>query len=128
MAKYNISFNNKNYSISDEALSAAKAELQQHLLTTMNGSGAVINFGGISYSIDSSKLSSATSDFVSHLSTIVGNGSKVVVNGVEYSFDTTKVQDAITDLETVLDSLRNTEDVDIVIVLDEAILDEHILE
>lgn len=128
MAKINIVFNDINYSIDESSFAAAAAELQRHFSTTMSGSGATINLGGISYNIDSAKLSSATSDFVSHLGKIAGNGSKVVVGGVEYPFDFTKVQDAVTDLETVLGNLNNPDDVvDIVIVLDEAILDYSVL-
>lgn len=88
MAKTNIVFNNKNYSIDDASLSTASAALASHLSTVMNGSGAVINLCGISYSIDSAKLSAATNAFVSHLGTVAGNGYKVVVGGGEgYAFE-----------------------------------------
>ena len=128
MAKINITFNNNNYSIDESIFNDAAAALRQHLSTTMSGSGATVALGGVSYSIDSTKLSSATSEFVSHLRTIAGNGSKVVVGGVEYPFDIAQVQGAVSDLETVLGNLHNPDEVvDIVIVLDEAILDEHIL-
>lgn len=72
MAKINIIFNDKNYSIDESSFAAASARLQQHLSTVMNGSGAVINLGGTSYNIDSTKLSAATNAFVSHLGTIAG--------------------------------------------------------
>ena len=128
MAKININFNNVDYSIDESSFAEAAAELQHHLSTTMSGTGSVITIGGISYNIDSTKLSAATTDFISHLGKIAGSGSKVVVGGVEYSFDSTKVEDAVSDLETVLGNLNNPDDVvDIVIVLDEAILDEHVL-
>jgi hypothetical protein len=128
MAKINITFNNKNYSIDESSFAAASAELQRHLSDTMSGSDSVINFGGISYNVDSTKLSAATSEFVSHLGKIAGSGLKVVVDGDEYSVDFTKVQSAVSELETVLDNLHNPDDVvDIVIILDEAILDEHVL-
>ena len=120
MAKINIKFNDINYSIDESSFAAAASELQRHLSTTMSGSGSVVNFGGVSYNIDSEK--------VSHLATIAGSGSKVVVNGVEYSFNSDKVQNAVYDLEAVLSNLNNPDDVvDIVIVLDEAILDSHVL-
>lgn len=128
MAKINIIFNNKAYSINESAFATEAAELQHHLSTTMSGSGSTINFGGISYNIDSSKLASATNDLVSHLGKIAGDGYKVNVGGVEYSIDSNKVNDAISDLETVLGNLNNPDDVvDVVIILDEAILDEHVL-
>ena len=128
MAKINIVFNDINYSIDESSFAEATASLQRHLSTTMSGSGSVVNLGGISYNIDSEKLSSATSDFVSHLGTIAGSGSKVVVNGIEYSFNSAKVQNAVSELETVLGNLNNPdEEVDIVIVLDEAKLDYSVL-
>lgn len=128
MAKINIHFNDVDYSIDESSFAEAFAELQRHLSTNMNGSGSVINFGGISYNVDSAKLSSATNDFVSHLGKIAGSGSKVVIGGVEYSLDSAKVQGAVSELENILGDLNNPdEDVDIVIVLDEAILDSHVL-
>lgn len=88
MAKYNISFNNKDYSIDESSLSSATAALKSHLSTVMNGSGATINLGGTAYSIDSAKLSAATNAFVSHLVTVAGSGYKVVISGGEgYAFE-----------------------------------------
>lgn len=128
MSKINIIFNNKTYSIDESAFATAAAELQRHLSTTMSGSGSTINFGGVSYNIDSSKLASATNDLVSHLGKIAGSGSKVVIGGVEYSIDSNKVNDAISDLENILGNLNNPDDVvDVVIILDEAILDYSVL-
>lgn len=102
MAKYNISFNNTNYSVDEAALSTATAELRTHLSTTMSGSGAVINLGGTAYNVDSAKLSTATNDFISHLGKISGSGHKVTVGGVEYGVDSTKLTSAISDIEAVL--------------------------
>lgn len=127
MAKINIVFNNINYSIDESSFAEATAKLRHHLSTTMSGSGSVVNFGGISYNVDSTKLSSATNDFISHLSKIAGSGSKVIIGGIEYPFDSTKVQGAISDLETIFNNLHNPDVVDIVIVLDEAILDHSVL-
>lgn len=102
MAKYNISFNDKNYSIDETPLSAASTALKSHFSTVMNGTGATVNFGGTAYGIDSAKLSTARNTFVSHLGTIAGNGHKVVVNGTEYNVDSSKLQNAISEIETVL--------------------------
>lgn len=107
MAKTDIVFNNKNYSIDESSLSAAYDDLRAHLSTVMNGSGAVINLAGTSYNIDSGKLSTATNAFVSHLGTIAGSGSKVVIGGSEYSIASGKVAGAISDLEIVLGNLNN---------------------
>ena len=128
MAKIYIKFNNKDYSIDESSFAVASAELKQHLSTTMSGSGSTITFDGISYNIDSAKLATATNDLVSHLGKIAGSGSKVIIGGIEYPFDSNKTHGAISDLEAVLGNLNNPdEEVDIVIVLDEAILDEHVL-
>lgn len=106
MAKININFNNTNYSIDESSLSVAVAELQSHLSTVMNGTGATIELDGQSYGVDSAKLTAATTDFVTHLGNIAGSGSKVAVGGVEYSIDSTKVAGAISELEEVLGNLR----------------------
>ena len=107
MAKTNIVFNNTTYSIDESSISAATAELRQHLSTVMNGSGAVINFGGTSYGIDSTKLATAKNAFVTHLGTIAGSGSKVIVGGVEYSVGSDKIAGAVGELEDALGSLNS---------------------
>ena len=102
MAKTNIKFNNTTYSVDESVLAPAKTELQTHLSTVMNGTGATISLGGTEYSVDSTKLSTAMNSFISYLGTIEGNGSKVVVNGTEYSIDSTKLTSAISEIEAVL--------------------------
>ena len=66
MAKIKIPFNNTDYSIDESALSSATENLKSHLQTVMNGTGAVINFGGVSYNVDQTKLSEATNNFVAY--------------------------------------------------------------
>ena len=105
MSKYNIIFDNNDYIIDESSLSNALTELQSHLSNVMNGSGTVIKLGGVSYNIDSAKLSSARNDFVSHLGKIQGTGKKVVIGGVTYNIGSDKVQTAVTELETVLRNL-----------------------
>lgn len=112
MSKINISFNNKKYSIDESTLSTATNALQQHLSTTMKGSGAIINFGKAVYNVDSAKLSAASNDFVSYLRTIAGNGYKVVIGGVEYSVDSAKVHGAISSLDTHYNSLVTPDSVE----------------
>ena len=127
MAKINIVFNDIKYSIEESSFAESAAELQHHLSTTISGSGSVITFGGISYNVDSEKLSNSTADFVSHLGKIAGSGSKVIMNGAEYFIDSAKVQDVVRAFESVLSGFNDPE-VDIVVVLDEAILDYSVLE
>lgn len=107
MAKTNIYFNDKNYSIDESSLSSATSALKQHLSTVMNGTGATINFGGTAYNIDSTKLSAATNEFVSHLGTVAGSGYKVKVGGVEYVVDSAKMTGAVAEIEAVLGGLNN---------------------
>lgn len=115
MAKINISFYDVNYSIEESSLAEAVDEFQNHLSTTMSGSGSVINFGGTAYNVDSAKLSSATSDFIVHLGNIAGNGLKVTIDGVEYPFDPTKVSDTVSNLTTALEKLVVSEVVEVLL-------------
>lgn len=121
MAK--IKFNNKEYPIPESTLAPATAELKSHISTIMNGEGATITIDGTSYNIDSTKLSAAATDFVSHLGTIAGSGMKVIIGGIEYGIDSSKVAGALSELESALDRLN----ILTVAVLDEAILDYVIL-
>jgi hypothetical protein len=107
MAKINITFNNKNYSIDDTSLSAASAALKSHLSTVMNGTGATINLDGVAYGVDSTKLATATNAFVAHLGTVAGNGYKVKVGGVEYGVDAAKMTGAMSELEAVFGDLNS---------------------
>ena len=79
MAKINIDFNDKNYSIDEASLSASANTLKSHLSTVMNGTGATINLGGTSYGVDATKLATTANAFVSHLGTVAGNGYKVTI-------------------------------------------------
>lgn len=107
MANIIIPFDNKNYPVDESSLSAAQAALRSHLSTVMNGTGATIKLGGVSYNIDATKLQNARTAFVSHLGTVAGSGYKVVVNGVEYNVDATKMTGAVADLNTVLGGLQS---------------------
>lgn len=102
MAKTNIVFNNKNYSIDDSNFAPYSNALKSHFSSVMNGTGATINFGGTTYNIDSAKLEAARNAFVQHLGTVAGNGYKVKVGNVEYSVGSDKVQSAIAEIEAVL--------------------------
>lgn len=107
MAKTNIIFNNKNYSIDDASLSVATAALKSHLSTVMSGTGASVNLDGVAYNIDSAKLSIEKNNFVSHLKTIEGSDYKIVIDGIEYGIDSAKVQDATAEIEAVLNGLQS---------------------
>lgn len=123
MAKINISFYDVNYSIEESSIAEAVDEFQNHLSTTMSGSGSVINFGGTAYNVDSAKLSSATSDFIVHLGNIAGNGLKVTIDGVEYHFDPTKVSDAVSSLTTALEKLDVSEPSEILLFEGDVVAD-----
>lgn len=97
-----IYFNNKSFEIPEAALNVASGTLRQHFSTVINGTGATINFSGISYNVDSTKLTAVKNEFISHLSTVAGSGKKVVMDGREYGVDSTKLADTISDIEAVL--------------------------
>lgn len=105
MAKLILIFNNTEYQIDDAVLDSATASLKSHLSTVMNGTGSTINLDGVAYNVDSTKLSTAMTDFISHLGTSAGNGAKVVVGGIEYSIDSTKVESATSWLDAAFDDL-----------------------
>lgn len=107
MAKININFNNTDYSIDESSLATPTAELKSHLSTAMSGTGAMINLGGVEYSIDSEKLSTARDGFVSRLGAIAGSDSKIVVGGAEYGIDANKVSGAVTGLHATLGELES---------------------
>ena len=107
MAKINIPFNGKSYSIDESTLASVSPRLQSHLEKALNGMGATIYFGGTAYAIDATKLSDATSKFVSYLNTIAGSGAEVEISGAKYSIDSTKTSDAVDNLHLRFESLEN---------------------
>lgn len=78
MSKINISFNDKIIEVDEQSLHEAKQTIAQVLSSTMNGTGAVINFGGINYNIDLTKLSAAEDIFAAYLDSI---GEEIVEDG-----------------------------------------------
>ena len=105
MAKIKIHLNGTDYNIDESALADVINNLKTHFSTTMSGTGASIEFDDATYNIDAAKLSTATSNFISHLGTIAGSGEKVVVNGVEYGVDSSKISGALTNLTTALENM-----------------------
>ena len=110
MSKIKIYFDNKDYSIDESSMVSASDSLKSHLSNVMNGTGAVINLGGTSYNIDSTKLTAATNTLVSYFGKISGNGKKVTINGVEYSIDATRLENAISDMHAVLGNMKTEDD------------------
>ena len=85
MSKLNINFNEKSFSFDEVTLSEAKTSLKAHLSSAMSGSGAVINFDGVAYNIDSTKLSVAENNFASYLDTISDESHEALEGtGAEY--------------------------------------------
>lgn len=128
MAKINVNFNSKTYSVDESSLSDAANNLRTHLSTAMSGSGATINLGGTTYNVDSAKLLTATNDFIAHLGTVAGSDYKVVVGGVEYGVDANKMSDAVAQIETVLGELHSPDEDGNLTILDEAILEDTVLD
>lgn len=94
----------------------------------MSGSGATINFDGISYGIDSTKLSAAMNNFIAYLGTVAGSDYKVIVGGVEYGVDASKVAGAVSEFEAVLGELHSPDEDGNLTILDEAILEDTVLD
>ena len=107
MYKINVLFNDENYNVDEELLSKYASMIKSHITNNMNGTGATIKFGGSSYNIDSTKLSTARNDFTSYLGTISGNGEKVVINGVQYSVDSAKLSESVSEIEAILNGLHS---------------------
>ena len=107
MANIKVIFDNTDYLVDESALTPALDALKSHLSTTMNGTGATIKLGGTAYSVDSAKLTSARTTFVTHLGTIAGTGSKVNVGGVEYNLDSSKLNMAVSAISSALNGLAN---------------------
>jgi hypothetical protein len=105
MAK-NVFFDGTDYLVDDSLLATVKDALKTHFSSTLAGSGAVINFGGVNYNIDSTKLGTARTDLVNHLGTISGSGRKVKVGSVEYGIDAGKMSAAKSELSRVLNDLE----------------------
>ena len=78
MAKFNISFNGKNFFINESSFATAYAELKSHLSTVMNGTGATITLDGITYNIDATKLTAAEDSFAAYLDTIGGGDEPII--------------------------------------------------
>ena len=109
MSKINISLNGSTFELDESVLASASADIKSHLSTVMNGEGATIKFDGVDYSIDSTKLSAATNDFVAYLGTIAGEGTKIRIGDIEYSVDSTKISGAISKLESAFGALSTPE-------------------
>lgn len=105
MSKLNIEFNGASFVIDESALESASADIKSHLSSVMNGAGATINFGGVDYNVDSTKLSAATNNFITHLGTIAGNGAKITIGGVEYNVDADKLEEVTAEFEYTLSAM-----------------------
>lgn len=112
MAKINIKFNDTDYQIEESTFDEGKAKVSAHLSGDLKGTGASISFDGTAYDVDSTKLTSAKTKFVSHLATIAGDDKTIIIAGVEYGIDSAKVAKVIADLEALLasDSTYYTQD------------------
>ena len=94
MAKINIEFDGKVFTIDESTLTLLASPLEQALVKQLAGTGAVIRFNGNDYNVDANKLASARNVLTDHLSTVAGTDSKVTVNGIEYGLNKTKLQGA----------------------------------
>lgn len=91
MAKINIEFDGKIYSIDENTLTSLSSTLERALIQQLAGTGAVIRFGGTNYNVDANKLASARNVLTDHFGNVMGTDSKVTVNGTEYGLSKTKL-------------------------------------
>lgn len=105
MAKINIEFDGKIYSVDETTLAPLASPLERALIQQLAGTGAVIRLGGTNYNVDANKLASARNVLTNQLGNIAGTDSKVTVNGAEYGLSKTKLQGATDKMHDVLSGL-----------------------
>ena len=105
MAKINIEFDGKIYSVDETTLAPLASPLEQALIHQLAGTGAVIRLGGTNYNVDANKLASARNVLTNHLGSVAGTDSKVVVAGAEYGLSKTKLQNATDKMTETLGEL-----------------------
>ena len=105
MAKINIEFDGKIYSVDENTLAPLASPLERALIQQLAGTGAVIRLRGTNYNVDANKLASARNVLTDHLGTVAGTDSKVTVHGVEYGLSKTKLQNATDRVHETLDDI-----------------------
>lgn len=105
MAKINIEFDGKIYSVDENKLAPLASPLERALIQQLAGTGAVIRLGSANYNVDANKLASARNVLTNHLGTVSGADSKVTVNGIEYGLSKTKLQSVTDRINETLDSM-----------------------
>jgi hypothetical protein len=94
MAKINIEFDGKIYSVDESTLAPLASPLERALIQQLAGTGAVIRLGGTNYNVDANKLASARNVLTDHFGDIAGTDMKATVSGQEYGLSKTKLQNA----------------------------------
>lgn len=94
MAKINIEFDGKIYSVDENTLAPLASPLERALIQQLAGTGAVIRLGNTNYNVDANKLASARNVLTGHFSAVAGTDSKVTVNGTVYGLSKAKLQGA----------------------------------
>ena len=105
MAKINIEFDGKIYSVDENKLASLASPLERALIQQLAGTGAVIRLGGTNYNVDANKLASARNVLTDHFGNVAGTDSKVIVNGTEYGLSKTKLQTATDKMNGALDGM-----------------------
>lgn len=100
-----VILNNKTYTIDDNVLDAMRRKLKEHLSTSMSGSGAVVQFDGVDYNVDSVKLQTATSSLRDHLTHMAGSGASIQLAGQTYYVDSELLSSAVEVLDTALNEM-----------------------
>ena len=106
MAKINIEFDGKIYSVDENTLAPLASPLERALIQQLAGTGAVIRLGGTNYNVDANKLASARNVLTDHFGNVAGTDKKVNVNGTEYGLSKTKLQNATDNMHNTLTGMR----------------------
>lgn len=111
MAKIKISFNGKTYAIDKSDLAEASSDLKAHLSTAMSGDGAVVTLDGLTYNVDSEKLSGGRAELANYILANIGASddediaSYVKLGDTSYSIGKTKANNTFTTLESAFSTL-----------------------
>ena len=105
MAKINIEFDGKIYSVDEATLLPLASPLEKALIQQLAGTGAVIRLGGTNYEVDANKLASARNVLTDHFGNVAGTDSKVTINGAEYGLSKTKLQGATDKMHETLSGI-----------------------
>lgn len=107
MAKINIEFDGKIYSVDEATLLPLASSLERALIQQLAGTGAIIRLGSTNYNVDANKLASARNVLTDNFGNVAGSDNTVTVNGVEYGLSKNKLQSATDQMNETLVGMKS---------------------